>query len=132
MSEKVEKIRVNITQKINLGNYENIDYGLGVDIAGFNEESMQEVQDAIDFGRELCLKNVKSYYDEVKQSPREGATLSTTTDKEYLALEEKIQKAESEGQLRTLEQKVQEIKEVEMQKVMQQKFNLRLISLKNE
>lgn len=130
MSEKVEKIRINISQKMNLGNYETRDYSLGVDIVGFDPESAEEVQKAITFGRELCLEDVKRYYDLVKQSPREGAILTKTTDKKYLELEEKIQGAENEGQLRTLAQKVEEIEDVAMHKVMQQKFNLKLISLK--
>jgi len=132
MSKKVEKISTAIKATINTGNYENIVYSVGIDIAGFDSESAKEVQDAINFGRELCLENVMSYYNEVKQSPRTGETLVKTTDKKYLLLEERINKSENEEQLRTLAGKVEEIKDVEMHKVMQQKFNLKLISLKNE
>lgn len=119
-----------ITRKVNLGGYENIDYSLGIDIVGFDSKSAKKIQDAIDFGRELCLKDTTEYYKKVKQELSGGETLSEEVDETYLSLEKRINKSENEGQLRTLESKVQEIEDDKMQKIMQKKFNLKLIALK--
>lgn len=123
--EKVEKIKINIARKINLGGYENLDFSLGVDIVGFDNESTKKVQKAIDFGRELCLKDVNEFYKRIKGD--QGGI-----DKKYVELEKKINASENEQQLRTLGDKVLKIEDKKMQKIMQKKFNLKLISLKDE
>jgi len=128
--EKVEKIKVEITQKINLGNFESKDYRLGVDIIGFDSESMESVQNAINFGRELCEKNTSAYYDEIKSNLSKPVALSKAVDKTLLELEKKINDIDNEGQLRSLIGKIEEIKDKDMQLVMQKKFNLKLIALK--
>lgn len=131
MSKEVVKIKIGINQKMNLGNYETRDYYLGLEIEGFDKESLEEVQDAINFGRELCLDDVGEYYRKVKKGLLKGEELSEEVDKKYLDLEQRINNAENEEQLRTLEDKVTEIEDKKMQLVMQKKFNLKLISLKS-
>ena len=128
--EKVEKVRVEIAQLVNIGNFENTTYRLGVDIIGFNSESLESVQNAIDFGRKLCEKNTKAYYDKVKEGLTKPVPLEKTVDKGMLELEKKIDNIDNEGQLRALTGKIEEIKDKKMQLVMQRKFNLRLIALK--
>ena len=84
MPKKVEKIKIHVTQKINLGNYETRDYSVGLEISGFKSESVQK---AIDFGRELCLKETQDYYKSVKDEPLKTQTKKS---KEYIELEKKI------------------------------------------
>jgi len=129
--KEVKKIKVNISRIVNIGGYENITYSLGIDIAGFDSKLATEVQEAIDFGRELCLEDVTKYYQRVKEGLSKGEALQATVDKQYLSLEKKLNSSENERQLRTLEKEIASIKDNEMQKVMQRKFNLKLISLKN-
>lgn len=130
--QQVTKIKIGINQKINLGNYETRDYHLGLDIEGFNPESIKEVQDAINFGRELCLDETAQYYKIAKGELYETDALDKKAKKEYVDLEDKINSAINEKQLRILQSKVEKIKEIEMKKVMLKKFNIKLISLKND
>lgn len=128
--KEVNKIKIGINQKINLGGYETRDYYVELEVAGFDKKSEEQVQEAIDFGRDLCLKNTSDYYNEVKEGLKKGVVLAKCIDKEFLDLEKKIDNSENEQQLRTLEEKIVSIKDKEMHKVMQKKFNLKLISLK--
>ena len=130
MSKDVSKIKIGINQKINLGSYETRDYYLGVEIEGFNPKSEKDVQEAIDFGRELCLKDVSEYYKKVKKELSKGESLSKECDDVYLSIEKKINSSENEEQLRSLADKISSIEDEKMQKIMQKKFNLKLISFK--
>lgn len=130
MSKKVDKIKVVISQKMNLGNYETRDYTLGINISGFDPESKEEIKKTIDFGRELCLEDVSRYYKKVKDGLQQGEPLKKGADKKYLAIEEKIKKSEGESQLKTLIPQIKGIEDKKMQLVIQKIFNLKLISFK--
>ena len=130
MSKKVDKIKVVISQKMNLGNYETRDYTLGLNISGFDPESKEEIKKTIDFGRELCLEDVAEYYQKVKGGLQKGEPLDKGTDEKYLALEKKIKESEGESQLKTLIPQIEKIEDKKMHLVMQKIFNLKLISFK--
>jgi len=130
MYNKVKKIKINITQKMNLGNYESRDYTVGLEIEGFAPASAEKVQEAIDFGRELCLKDVGDYYRKVKNGLQAGEKLAEEAGQVYLDLEKKIADASSEKDLRALTTEVTKIDDKKVYNVISKQFNLRLLALK--
>jgi len=130
MSIETKKIKVGITQKMNLGNYETQDYYLGIEIEGFNPESAAEVQDAIDYGRDLCFKNISEYYEHVRGEKLRSIAEDKSKDVKVLSLESKIKVAENEDELRKLEDDIKDVEDDKLRKILLKKFNLKLISLK--
>ena len=127
---KVDQVKVNIARKINIGSYENIDYGAEITISGFDGKDLKKVKDALKFGRDICAEDVSSYYKKIKSELEKGEPLSDDIDKKYLDLEKRIRSSENEEQLRTLEDSVMGIEDDSTQKKMSKLFNLRLIALR--
>jgi len=130
MSVETKKIKIGITQKMNLGNYETQDYYIGLEIEGFNPQSSAEVQDAIDYGRGLCFKNISEYYEHVRGEKLKSISEEKKKNKKVLSLEDKIESATTEKELRDAEEEVLEIEDVKLKKLLLKKYNLKLISLK--
>ena len=128
--EKVNKIKVSITQKMNLGNYETQDYSIGLEIEGFNPEVEDEVQDAIDYGRDLCFKNIEEYYERVKGSQLSILSKNKEKDRAAISLSNKINAAETVEELEKLRDDVKSVKDEKAAKIVSRNYNLKMISLK--
>ena len=126
---KVTEVTVGMMQKINLGGYEVRDYSVTLKV-----EDIGDVDQAINEAREKVIEHTSSYYDEIKAlmsgKVKETRQPLTPVDKSLVELEAKIKKAETEGQLRLLQDDVKGIKEEKFRKILLRQFNLKLITLK--
>ena len=132
MNDKISKIKVNISQKMNLGNYETRDYIIGLEIEGFDNSSKEKIQEAIDFGRDICTTEAGEYYRKVKNRLDVAGAKQGVTDSKYAALETRIQAAGNEDELRSLTEEVTAIEDEKDRNAIQKLFNIKLIQTRTK
>lgn len=130
MPKEISKINIGISQKINLGGYETRDYSLSLQIEGFDSSSLEEVRDAISFGRELCLEEVGDYYRKIKKSLLKVVETEDFDDTQLSSLDKRIREAADEKTVRGLESEIDAVKDSDSKKKLSRTFNLKLIELK--
>lgn len=119
--QKVEKVKVLLSQKINLGNYETRD--LSVEL----EMTSDEVPQTIDWAKKYLEKVVLGYYDEVKGAKENEQKKIEEEKRKDEAIFDLIKKMSSKEDRAAIEELIKKIPKEEVRKLAIRDLNIKIL-----